>query len=107
MKTRERLPLISLVVFITLLFANASITLAQHEPASGGGTIGGGSISTGRPTNKPTNKPANKPTSTSTKPTTRPTTSSTTGNRPTSTTGNRPTSTTGNRPAANNSAADS
>src|SRR5690349_3087261 len=91
MSTR-RLPLIFLSVFTTLFLVSDGSALAQHEPASGGGTIGGGTISTGRPTNKPTTKPANRPTSTSSRPT------STTTKRPTSTTsGNRPT----NKPANN------
>src|SRR5689334_17721375 len=79
MSTR-RLPLISLSVFTILFLVSAGTALAQHEPASGGGTIGGGTISTGRPTNKPTTKPANRPTTTSKRPT-----STTSGNRPTST----------------------
>src|SRR5262245_27709750 len=67
MSTR-RLPLISLCAF-TCLFASANIAFAQHEPASGGGMIGGGSTSTGRHTStKPTLKPANKPSSTTTTP---------------------------------------
>src|SRR5689334_12022822 len=79
MSTRRRLPLISLTVFTTLLFATAGTALAQHDPSSGGGVIGGGTISTGRPTNKP----ANRTTSGSTKPTRTTTTHRTTTSRPT------------------------
>src|SRR5205085_4333158 len=93
MSIRSRLPLVCLSAFVCLL-ACAPLARAQHEPASGGGTIGGGSTSTGRPANKPVNRPANKPTSTpvTTPPRRRPTsTTTTTGRKPTGTTTTGPT----------------
>jgi tetratricopeptide (TPR) repeat protein len=92
MSTR-RLPLIPISVCVCLL-AGANIALAQHEPASGGGTIGGGSTS--RPSTKPATKPATKPPAGATTPRT----STSTGtkprvNRPTASTGSSSTGTTG------------
>ena len=82
MSTR-RLPLISLYVFVCVL-ATTHVAMAQHEPASGGGTIGGGTTS--RPSTKPATKPASRPATT---PTRTSTTSRTTPrvNRPTTTPG--------------------
>src|SRR5204863_1501776 len=101
MSTRRRLPLISLSVF-TCLLVSANIALAQHEPASGGGIIAGGSTSTStsRPTStKPTTRPVKKPSSSTTS---RPTTSSTKPRTTTSSTTpvRKPTTSTSNNATA-------